>query len=232
MMVLSLLFFVATCSGDKQLGKAGMTGEFFRYIHIMGDEMPSPENQDKALKLADEIRCQVCEKLLKAMLPKESISEDTMHDILDGNEDYPLTGDAPTDHVLKHKKGCQKHFKDHFIALGYQVQPCDANSTKACIVEGDIPNETARETYEVWKEGVFLSCEQTIGVYGDEIVEFLDASPSKKRDACFKAAKCDKGKSRSSCDKNSCAENASPDEEMRNKDKPPNGSVSQKKKIK
>eukprot|EP00397_Hematodinium_sp_SG-2012_P049961 GEMP01057844.1.p2 GENE.GEMP01057844.1~~GEMP01057844.1.p2 ORF type:complete len:113 (+),score=20.84 GEMP01057844.1:539-877(+) len=94
--------------------------------------------------------------------------------------------------VLKRKKGCQKHFKDDFILLGHFVTPCADNPKVACLEKGGPPGATARETYEVWKEGVYFACEQTIGAHSDEIVEILlDKGIDAKAHACL-AAKCKK----------------------------------------
>eukprot|EP00397_Hematodinium_sp_SG-2012_P052026 GEMP01061299.1.p1 GENE.GEMP01061299.1~~GEMP01061299.1.p1 ORF type:complete len:168 (+),score=26.28 GEMP01061299.1:303-806(+) len=159
----------------------------------MGDVQPSAENEDRALRLANEIRCEVCEWLLRSMLSRVKIfTEDVLYDMLEGNEEYEMTGNPIVDNVLKRKKGCQKHFKDDFILLGHFVTPCADNPKVACLEKGGPPGATARETYEVWKEGVYFACEQTIGAHSDEIVEILlDKGIDAKAHACL-AAKCKK----------------------------------------
>ena len=55
------------------------------------------------------------------MAGAKSHSEDDIADMLDGDTDFKPTGDAVTDHMLQHKKGCNKHFKDELVAKGFRV---------------------------------------------------------------------------------------------------------------
>lgn len=68
----------------------------------------------------------------------------------------------------------------------------------ACLgYDADPPSDHSINTYELWKEGVFFGCEQSIGRYRDEIVSYLSdrAGRGRKRwdlaeEACQRAAKC------------------------------------------
>lgn len=193
--------------------RSGMTGEFFRYQNVMGDTQPSTENQAKSLRLADDIRCDVCETILHHVIkkirdhPTIGITEDYVHDALDGmleNEhEYQHVEDDGSQfaHVDWHKRGCNKHFKDEFVALGYHVVLCDAEKKPkkagmACVKKGDLPNEHSMETYEVWKEAVFYACEHTIGTYTDEIRDaIVKHHMGGIQYACREEAYCGKKKS-------------------------------------
>merc|ERR1711972_876152 len=107
----------------------------------------------------------------------KSFSEDDLADMLEGNVDYEPTGDAVTDQMLEHKKGCNKHFKDELIAEGYMVRQCKdvvpgRTDSEPCLWRGkDKPNEQAIDAYELWKEGLFHACEKSVGAYNDVMAE-------------------------------------------------------------
>eukprot|EP00439_Symbiodinium_sp_Y106_P082353 s207_g21.t1 len=97
---------------ESQGFAAGQTGEYFRYKHIF-HKKPSGEDFQHAQKVAEEVRCIVCAKILASLLAKaRSFSEDDIADVLEGNTEYDRTGDPVTDQMLKHKRGCNKHFKE------------------------------------------------------------------------------------------------------------------------
>jgi len=159
------------------MNRSGMTGEFFRYVNLMGDSQPSMENQSKSLKLADDIRCDVCETILRHMIKKiNPITEDSVDDAIEGMTDneheytYKNSDGSQQSQVDWHKRGCNKHFKDEFVALGYHVVPCKDNPQRGCVKRDkeNLPNKHSIETYEIWKEAVFYACEQTVATYADE----------------------------------------------------------------
>ncbi|CAE7728831.1 SCLY [Symbiodinium pilosum] len=97
---------------ENQGFAAGQTGEYFRYKHIF-HKKPSDEDFQHAQQVAEEVRCVVCAKILASLLGKaRSFSEDDIADVLEGNTEYERTGDQVTDQMLKHKRGCNKHFKE------------------------------------------------------------------------------------------------------------------------
>lgn len=60
-----------------------------------------------------------------------------------------------------------------------------------------LPSEHSLNTYELWKEGVFFGCEQSIARYRDEITQYVfdRSSTGRKRwdlaaEACERAARC------------------------------------------
>ncbi|CAK0887268.1 unnamed protein product, partial [Prorocentrum cordatum] len=135
----------AGAEGLAEPGKgmiAGASGEFFRYKHMF-NRRPTDADRD----------------------------EDDLADALEGDPGYEPTGDMVTDRMLSHKKGCNKHFKDELIAEGYRVRPCrdaaEGEPSEPCLHKEDRrPNEMSSETYEIWKEGLFYACEQTVGLLG------------------------------------------------------------------
>ncbi|CAE7218203.1 SCLY [Symbiodinium sp. CCMP2456] len=108
---------------ESQGFAAGQTGEYFRYKHIF-HKKPSGEDFQHAQKVAEEVRCIVCAKILASLLAKaRSFSEDDIADVLEGNAEYDRTGDPVTDQMLKHKRGCNKHFKEGCWQLPVPAPP-------------------------------------------------------------------------------------------------------------
>ncbi|CAK0887270.1 unnamed protein product, partial [Prorocentrum cordatum] len=140
----------AGAEGLAEPGKgmiAGASGEFFRYKHMF-NRRPTDADRDEG----------------------EAVQDD-LADALEGDPGYEPTGDMVTDRMLSHKKGCNKHFKDELIAEGYRVRPCrdaaEGEPSEPCLHKEDRrPNEMSSETYEIWKEGLFYACEQTVGLLG------------------------------------------------------------------
>merc|ERR1719253_512043 len=113
--------------GDQISGNAG---EFWRYKHVL-IKPPDDEDRMEALKMSEDVKCSVCETiLLRLMRRVESNVEDHIMDALDGEPaEFPeLTGDDQEDRVNRNKKGCNKHFKDELLSIGYSVRNCPAES--------------------------------------------------------------------------------------------------------
>lgn len=187
----------------------GLTGEFFRYKHLYYKQ-PSEEDRETAVEVATALRCDVCAAIVGSLVAQaKSFGEDDLADVLEGNVDHEPTGDEVTDRMLSHKKGCNKHFKDELIAYGYVVRQCKdvipgRNDSSPCLhkTEGK-PSQNAVDTYELWKEGLFHACEQTVAHYGDalaaRLAEVLRDSdgrgvdrPAAVRAACEVEARCEK----------------------------------------
>lgn len=165
---------------ESQGFAAGQTGEYFRYKHIF-HKKPSGEDFQHAQKVAEEVRCVVCAKILASLLAKaRSFSEDDIADVLEGNAEYDRSGDPVTDQMLKHKRGCNKHFKDELVAQGYMLRACREvapdykNDTSPCLWQSPTPpSQQAIDTYEVWKEGFFYACEQSVARHSDALADEL-----------------------------------------------------------
>jgi len=168
----------------RQRGYAtGVTGEFFRYKHLYYKQ-PTEADRDEAQRLAAKLRCDVCTALLVSLVRRaKSLSEDDLAEALEGDVDHEITGDPVTDQMLSHKKGCNKHFKDELVAEGYSVRVCrdvipSGNDSEPCLYhdENAKPNQQAVDSYEIWKEGLFHACEQTVSRHSDVLAEYLSAA--------------------------------------------------------
>merc|ERR1712232_1129236 len=125
----------------------------------------------------------------------------------------------------RYKKGCNKLFKDNFVAKGWSVTNCtrlgkhqnestpeEVRAPWACANKGDVlPNKTRLNTYSVQMEAMHYACEVTIARNRDELAEFLAGRFKKTgRDtqslkelyqlACRKFGKCLKRKDSESAD--------------------------------
>eukprot|EP00928_Gymnodinium_smaydae_P004681 TRINITY_DN11596_c0_g1_i1.p1 TRINITY_DN11596_c0_g1~~TRINITY_DN11596_c0_g1_i1.p1 ORF type:complete len:223 (-),score=36.95 TRINITY_DN11596_c0_g1_i1:242-910(-) len=183
----------------------GTTGEFFRYKHLFMKQ-PTEEDKDESLALAAKLRCDVCVGVVSGLVGRaRSVTEDDLADALEGNTEYEMTGDMVTDQMLSHKKGCNKHFKDELIAEGYTVRVCrdvvpGRNDSEPCLHQENSskPGAQSIDTYELWKEGLFYACEQTVGRYGDALAARLaETLPGNTADrvtmikaACMTEAHC------------------------------------------
>merc|ERR1719217_1249499 len=103
----------------------GVQGAYFRYMHAF-HQKPSEFDMEEAYKVADILRCDVCETILQSLLGKaENLADDAIADVLEGNTDYAPTGEKVRDQMLQHKKGCNKHFKDELISQGWVLKMCN-----------------------------------------------------------------------------------------------------------
>merc|ERR1711924_5365 len=152
----------------------GTGTEFFRYKYLF-NKGPTVADRDEALNVAGKIRCDVCRVILSSLASKAvGHSEDDLADALEGNVDSPLTGDNVHDQMLKHKKGCNKHFKDELVGEGWVLRTCKdvvpgRTDMEPCLHNvGDKPSDTSIDSYELWKEALFYACEQTVTRYSDD----------------------------------------------------------------
>ncbi|CAD7946722.1 unnamed protein product [Amoebophrya sp. A25] len=149
----------------------------------------------------------------------KKMNADSLLDYLEGHRD-PIESkdtevtvgnrtdkDTVKDQVLSRKVGCNKLFKDDFLYPGYILRPCaeEERKTEPCVhppEHGGRPSDHSVNTYELWKEIVFFSCEQTIAGYREEMVDVILREVKKKKSvatipqlaamACRKAGKCDR----------------------------------------
>ncbi|CAD7950440.1 unnamed protein product [Amoebophrya sp. A120] len=122
----------------------------------------------------------------------------------DGRDWNQTVNDGVQVQVLNKKVGCAKLFKDDFLYLGYNIRPCPEEERKTwpCVHPPtsvkEIPSDHAVNTYELWKDIVFFSCEQTIGSRRDEIARFILKQMKKLNIehlammTCKHAAKCNR----------------------------------------
>eukprot|EP00929_Paragymnodinium_shiwhaense_P104085 TRINITY_DN6807_c0_g1_i2.p1 TRINITY_DN6807_c0_g1~~TRINITY_DN6807_c0_g1_i2.p1 ORF type:complete len:269 (-),score=58.55 TRINITY_DN6807_c0_g1_i2:107-913(-) len=216
---------VVVDESDKNVA-TGVQGMYFRYMHAFHNK-PSDKDMDEAMRIADVLRCDVCEAILSSLLGKaENLAEDAIADVLEGNTDYPMTGERVRDQMLQHKRGCNKHFKDELVAKGWVLKTCNETgevggekgraAMDPCLFQsGETPSEMAVEVYELWKEGFFYACEQSIGAHNDDIAAFLaNALPTSEdrtatlREACRVPGKCQKTKAKKPGSENSASKQA------------------------
>jgi len=202
-------------AGDKI---SGSSGEFWRYKHVL---IKPPDDDDRAesLQMAADVKCDVCETILLRLLKRsESNREDHIMDMMDGDlvEEPELTGDAQTDRVNHNKRGCNKHFKDELLAIGYYVKECPAASIeitkssepsfeeplkpKAFCLQNSGRHVDSKEfdTYSVRNDALYYACENTIAKYAAELATALaesfesggDVTSSVKK-VCRQQALCD-----------------------------------------
>lgn len=196
--------------GETRQGMAaGQSGEYFRYKHLY-EKKPSEEDFANAQKVAGEIRCPVCAKIVESLMKKaKSFSEDDLADVLEGNAEYAPAGDPVTDQMNRHRKGCNKHFKDELVAVGYMLRQCKdvapdfKNDSSPCLWKNaDPPSQHSMDTYEVWKEGLFYACEQSVARHTDELAAVLseklrgtDSSEARRAEladeVCHSIARCE-----------------------------------------
>merc|ERR1712151_1345099 len=114
--------------------------------------------------------------------------------------------------IEKSRRGCNRHFKDSFMAKGWDIRECvkfptgvdpgkerDRGAPGICAWQTDkIPTEDKMATYSIENEAIFFACQHTLGKYGDELAGFLSEqlqtrakSPSDVfGEACREKAKC------------------------------------------
>lgn len=194
----------------------GYEYEFKRYRNLQG--MPaSPAERVTAKKVALDIKCDVCQEVLTAVLErykkdfKYQFNEDLIMEELFNKPEEELPLLYTTDvgalnnqerYVSAHRKGCNKHFKEEVIQKGWQVAFCKGKETH-CLKNSRItPDRIDVETYSMEKEAIFYACEETVSKYGEEIVTNLvefqqlvgDMSKHQLQKAvasqCRKTAKC------------------------------------------
>lgn len=186
-----------------------------RYKHIKPEVPIKDEDQEIALAMSEDLKCEACKEILKALLRKaKSFTEDDLLDLLEGEVDEDRLEKANSAHerqVELRRKGCNKHFKDELLLQGWDVKQCvhfpegadpkrDEGAPGYCVWKADkMPEEKDIDIYSVEKESMFQACEASVGKFIDKIAPFL-AKQLKKggniddvvRDACLKKAKCQK----------------------------------------
>jgi len=188
----------------KQGYAVGTTGEYFRYTNLFY-KSPSEDDRAQSLEVAAKIRCDVCLVIVDSLLTQaKSFGEDDLADVLEGHGDYEESKDPVRSRMLEHKKGCNKHFKDELISEGYVLRQCKEvipgrEDSDPCLFHGkDRPNQQSVDSYDLWKEGLFHACEQSVAHHSDAIAEYLSGAlhggevnrTAAVRTACETVARC------------------------------------------
>lgn len=184
-----------------------------RYKHIKPEVPIKDEDQETALAMSEDLKCEACKEILKSLLRKaRSFTEDDLLDLLEGDIDEDRLAQCNSAHerqVELRRKGCNKHFKDEFLLQGWDVKQCmhfptgtdpkrDEGAPGYCVWKAEkVPEEKDIDIYSIEKEAVFQACESTVGKHTDDIAPLLAKVLSKGgsvddavKDACIKKAKC------------------------------------------
>jgi len=191
----------------------------YRYTRYDEDQPPTATDKEHAILAGGDVKCVVCETILADLFSKPGKKDfDTIVEMLEADSvSEKAIADAATEmerFVERYKKGCNKLFKDNFVAKGWAVTNCtrlgkhqnestpeEVRAPWACAEKTDVPNKTRLNTYSVKMEAMHYACEVTIARNRDELSDFL-ANRFKKagRDtqslkelyqlACRKMGKC------------------------------------------
>eukprot|EP00413_Alexandrium_margalefii_P028088 CAMPEP_0204576740 /NCGR_PEP_ID=MMETSP0661-20131031/41940_1 /ASSEMBLY_ACC=CAM_ASM_000606 /TAXON_ID=109239 /ORGANISM="Alexandrium margalefi, Strain AMGDE01CS-322" /LENGTH=309 /DNA_ID=CAMNT_0051585513 /DNA_START=44 /DNA_END=973 /DNA_ORIENTATION=- len=193
-----------------------------RYVRF--DQEPQAIDKDRAIVFGGDVKCDVCTNIIVDLTegPRTNWHPDSLLEALEADSiDSEAIEKAPTDmhkHVAKHKKGCNKLYKDNFFLRGWDLlvdfRPPEGFTGNPDTLEhwkkaaryhaehtGKIPNSTEIDTYTVKMEAAYFACEATIGMYRDELVEHIAPRLEKRGDeslrdiiseACRAMAKCSK----------------------------------------
>lgn len=190
-----------------------------RYIRF--DRKPKPDDKEKAIMGGGDVKCDVCEVILTNVLDglgaktdNDAILEALEADWIDEDK-VEATDIDMLKHVEKKKVGCNRLYKDQFLAKGWDGYGCYKlmegqtedgtmpfeKAPWLCIQHtGKIPNTTEINTYSVKMESLFYACESTIGRYREKIASFLAKRLKKLEresvkdiaaEVCRQKAKCD-----------------------------------------
>lgn len=182
------------------------------------------------MALAEDVQCEVCKTILHFLFDGKNgtgkLTRDTIMDILEGDVD-PARVEAAADrddlNIERSRRGCNRHFKDSYLARGWDVRSCvkfpkgaDPKTQRDRGVPGlckwrapKVPDEAEMGTYAVEKEAIFYACQHTIGKHLDEVAAFLaQALPSGREalddmvgEACRNHARCLERKHSASVDR-------------------------------
>lgn len=190
-----------------------------RYIRF--DRQPKPDDKEKAIIGGGDVKCDVCEVILTNVLDglgaktdKDAILEALEADWIDEDK-VEATNIDMLKHVEKKKVGCNRLYKDQFLAKGWDGYGCYRlmegqtedgtppfeKAPWLCTQHtGKVPNTTEINTYSVKMESLFYACESTIGRHREKIASLLAKRLKKLErasvkditaDACRQKAKCE-----------------------------------------
>ncbi|KAF4697090.1 hypothetical protein FOZ60_011763 [Perkinsus olseni] len=170
----STLEYASGMGPGKQV--SGTSGEYSRYRSVF-IRPPTDDDRSHSLTIANKVRCDVCEEILKELLPKaQSLAHiDDILDVLESpiDEDtWEKSTDPQVNRINLSRTGCNKHFKDSLLARGHtharqSLSPLCPPGFHAG------PCDDKRTGYNRDYDALYYACEATIGRYGDDIAEYL-----------------------------------------------------------
>ncbi|KAF4662813.1 hypothetical protein FOL46_005125 [Perkinsus olseni] len=179
----STLEYASGMGPGKQV--SGTSGEYSRYRSVF-IRPPTDDDRSHSLTIANKVRCDVCEEILKELLPKaQSLAHiDDILDVLESPIDEDTlkkSTDPQVNRINLSRTGCNKHFKDSLLARGFHAGPCEdkvqgngnEDVTDICLKKGTPKTEAQMEVYNRDYDALYYACEATIGRYGDDIAEYL-----------------------------------------------------------
>lgn len=201
-------------------------------------DTPKPEDKERAITGGGDVKCQVCEVIVLDIVSNLRVTsdEDAILAALEADEiDEKEVENAPNDmwkHVAKKKRGCNRLFKENFLAKGWDITwdvkltpeqeemvekkedvPIFQKASWAYVKQtGEPRNDTDMNLYTPSREAAHYACENTIAKYRDEIASFVARGMKKLEggemkdlvaEACKKKAKCEKRMKREDVNKRS-----------------------------
>jgi hypothetical protein len=191
-LIIVITLLAKTNRSNEQPGSSlpGTAPEFFRYRSVYVS-LPTEDDRTEALRRSRFVQCDVCTQILSHLRISEVSDEDRALDLLEGDIQDTRTSipiDIQMERVLKSKRGCQRHFKDSLMALGWKLVACERN--QFCIHKGTPRDADDMDTYTVENEALFYACENTIGANIDQIARLATKSRTTTGELCKRAAKC------------------------------------------
>lgn len=193
-------------SSDPVMPVASNDDDFRRYKYVDPEMEINAENRLRSLRMSKDVKCEVCELLVKSLIPRAATkSEDAIMDLFDAPlEGRPnLTGDLVLDQVEWARTGCNKHFKDELILNGWAVLSCGVAADgheRFCLEQLKArPTRDQADYYHYATEALFHACDATIGRKGAEVAKYLSERLAVgasgdlgaiARAACREAASC------------------------------------------
>jgi len=195
----------------------------YRYTRFEESAPPRPHDKETAILTGGDVKCEVCKVILADVLErlasKRGASEKAEDAILEAleadsiDEEAVLAAKSKMDaSVLKHYGGCNRLFKESYLAKGFGVESCtrlaegqhhmtlpEEQAVWACSKrQKALPSERELNAYSVQKEAAHYACERTVGDHRDALAAFLAERLGRggtnitelAGEACRKKAKC------------------------------------------
>lgn len=172
----------------------------YRYTRFDDKAPPQPHDKETSILTGGDVKCEVCKVILADVLERlESKSgasgkaEDAILEALEADSiDQEAVLAAKTQmeaYVLKHYGGCNRLYKESYLAKGFSVETCtrmaegqhhmtlpEDQAQWACSKrQKNPPSERELNTYSVKKEAAHYACERTVGDHRDALAAFLSA---------------------------------------------------------
>jgi len=163
-----------------------------KYRYTRYDVTPQTTDVDHAILAGGDVKCKVCEIILQDLFGTgESKDYDSIEDALVADsvteEAIEKAENEMERFVVKHKKGCNKLYKDNFLAHGWTITNCTrlaegqnastpkaARAAWACVEKSsNKPSDQELKTHSIPKEAAHYACQVTIERNRDELAEYL-----------------------------------------------------------